>query len=61
MCFKKADFTNEHFEICLEPCSVISFAIKKLVDLIIYRETAYFLSSTDVLHADIFSIFMIWE
>ena len=45
----------------LERCSVKRFAIKKLVDLFMYRETAYLLSYTDVPHEDIFSFFMIWE
>ena len=45
----------------LERCSVKRFAIKKLVDLFMYRETVYLLGYIDVLHDDIFSFFMIWE
>ena len=58
---KRLTLPNEHFEIGLERCSIINFAVKKLVDLFIYRESVYLLINTDVLHADIFPIFMIWE
>ena len=40
---------------------MLSFAIKKLVDLLIYRETVHLLIYKDLFHTDIFSTFMIWE
>ena len=43
-------------------CSVVSFIIQKLiVDLFMEKGGVCILSYRDILHADIFSLFMIWE
>ena len=46
---------------CFDQWSIVRFVIKKLFCVIVYGETVYIFSYTDVFYGNIFLPFMIWE